>query len=68
MTIYVANLNGDWWEHKPEDPLFVLDTDKLSKEDLDQIKSEIGEDKFEMLIEDYGYEVTLSLDEVAKVS
>ena len=61
MAIYVCNVKGDWWEYQAHHPLFVLDTDKLSKEDLAIIGDDIGEDKFEYLIMQYGREVTLEV-------
>jgi hypothetical protein len=61
MAIYVANVNGDWWEYHSSHPLFVLDTDELSEADLAIIGDEIGEDKFENLIMQYGREVLLDV-------
>lgn len=61
MAIYVANVNGDWWEYQAHHPLFVLDTDELSEADLAIIGDDIGEDKFEYLIMQYGREVRLDV-------
>lgn len=57
MAIYIANENGDWWEHKPGHKLYVLDTDQLHPEQLARIEEDFGPldeqdlpDKFEKLI------------------
>lgn len=56
MTVYIANINGDWWEHKEGDSLFVLDSSDLP----DYIDPEdIEGDKFENLIIEYGTEFSL---------
>lgn len=64
MTIYVANVNGDWWELTPSQPIFVLDTDELTEEQFRDILDEYGElegDKFEDAIQEYGRETTLNV-------
>ena len=47
MPIYIANENGDWWEYRPTDKLYVIDTDKLSH------------DQQEKIIADWGFDDTL---------
>jgi hypothetical protein len=42
MSIYVANDNGDWWEFKPGQTLYVLDTEKMAMGDLDEMIEEYG--------------------------
>jgi hypothetical protein len=62
MTKYIANVNGDWWEHTPDSPLFILDTDDLTAGQFDAIMEDVGElegDKFEDVIREYGKQVTL---------
>ena len=60
MTKYIANVNGDWWafEHSP---LFVLDTQTLTPEQIAEIEDEGGfeGDKFEYIIQNYGTELSL---------
>ena len=67
MAIYIANENGDWWEHRPQDRLHVLDTDRISAETLATIEEEWGPltegdlpDKLEKAIWLYG--VTARVD------
>ena len=51
MAIYIANINGDWWQHHEGDVLYVLD----SKDIPSDVDSEsIEGDKFENLITEYG--------------
>lgn len=62
MAIYISNVNGDWWEFNPIHPLFVLDTDDLTDEQLAGIIDEYGDlcgDKFEDVIRDYGRETPI---------
>ena len=62
MTVYIANVNGDWWTYHPEHPLTILDTADLTTEQLRDIFDEHGElegDKFEDVIREYGKQVTL---------
>lgn len=59
MAIYIANENGDWWEHVQGAELYILDVDKLSPETLATIEEEWGPladlpDKFEKVIWRYG--------------
>lgn len=61
MTVYIANVNGDWWQYDPTHPIYVLDTDKLTPSQLNDIMDEYGElegDKFEYVIQEYGKQVT----------
>ena len=60
MTIYISNVNGDWWEYE-NSPLFILDTQKLTPEEISEIEDEGGfeGDKFEYIIQDYGTELSL---------
>ena len=30
--IFIANENGDWWQFRPEDVLYILNTDDLPEE------------------------------------
>lgn len=62
MTKYISNVNGDWWEYHPEQPIFILDTADLTAEQLSAIIDEHGgfeEDKFEDVITQYGKQATL---------
>lgn len=64
MTVYIANVNGDWWQYDPTHPIYVLDTDKLTQGQFDDIMDEVGElegDKFEDVIQQYGKQVTLNV-------
>lgn len=58
MAVYVTNVNGDWWQFSEGQPLFVLDTDELPEQLLDEIADNIGEDKFENVIMEYGRQVS----------
>ena len=62
MTIYIANVNGDWWEFHPEHPLFVLDTDKIDPELWEAIQEdhELEGDKWEDAIMDHGVKVYIN--------
>lgn len=40
MPIYMANVNGDWWEFEEGQALFMLNTDNLSTEKLAEIEEE----------------------------
>lgn len=61
MTIYIANQNGDWWEHPNGDLLFVLDTDTLDKKTFKNILEdyELAGDSWEDVIYEYGKELPL---------
>jgi hypothetical protein len=69
MAIYLANVNGDWWATNAEQPLFVLDTDKLSPEMISRIEDYTGldfadvveQDKFEEIIVEFGTKFFLGL-------
>lgn len=69
MAIYLANVNGDWWATSAEQPLFVLDTDKLSPEMISRIEDYtgldfadvVGQDKFEEIIVEFGTKFFLGL-------
>ena len=64
MTIYIANVNGDWWQYDPTHPIYVFDTDKLTQGQFDDIMDDVGElegDKFEDVIREYGQQVTLDV-------
>ncbi len=62
MTIFIANENGDWWEYKPGQQLYVLDTDELTYEQEQEILPNWGKldgsedypDKLEKLIWEMG--------------
>ena len=32
MAMFIANENGDWWHFRPEDVLYILNTDDLPEE------------------------------------
>jgi hypothetical protein len=59
MATYIANINGDWWEYFPEHPIYVLNTDNLSEDEIDDVEI-IGSDGFEAIVMTYGEEVSLS--------
>ena len=62
MTIYVSNVNGDWWTFEPGQPLFVLDTAALTEQDMRDILEDhegFENDKFEDVIIGYGKKVYL---------
>lgn len=62
MTIYITNVNGDWWIHRPETPIYVLDTRKLSKDDQHVVEQAfLGGDRFEEVIAELGSAVYLEL-------
>lgn len=63
MTIYAANINGDWWQvvEGYSDELFILDTEnpeiaKLMKEDGVSDR----DDKFEDFVIDNGFIIDIS--------
>lgn len=64
MAIYIANENGDWWEHVPGSSLYILNTEDLAPEELAEIEENWGPltegdlpDKLEKAIWQYGWEV-----------
>lgn len=68
MPIYIANENGDWWEHKPTDKLYVLDTDKLSHDQqlmiiadwgIDDLDSAFQHNKVERVVWQFGDPLTI---------
>lgn len=62
MAIYLANVNGDWWEYNSEHPLYFLDTDLIPQAELDEIQEEHGgleNDKFEDIIMEFGGTISL---------
>lgn len=50
MTILIANENGDWWEHRDGDTVYVLDTDNLPEEERENWE------KYSQMSESYIYE------------
>lgn len=63
MTIYITNVNGDWWEYDSRDPLYILDTDDLSAVQLSEIIDEhdgLENDKFENVIHEFGKPIYLT--------
>lgn len=63
MTIYLSNVNGDWWEFDSRQPTYVLDTDSLPQTVLDEIIEEhdgLENDKFEEVIMEYGTKIYLT--------
>jgi hypothetical protein len=65
MTLYISTGNGDWLEVLDSKLIIhVLDTKDLNDEQLAEIKAEWGgfeNDKFEQVIEEYGYAKTIVL-------
>jgi hypothetical protein len=65
--IFIANSNGDWWEHAPGQKLYVLDTSKLHPDSKDELNDDldfneennfdIDTDKFHHAIWEHGTEV-----------
>ena len=55
MAKFATNINGDWWEMAEDDAITIIDTEDpaiikaLKDEDI-----EIGGDKFERFIAEYG--------------
>lgn len=63
MTIYIANMNGDWWEHIPNhDSIWILDTDTLSDEQLQRVEDDFNSDKFADTITELGSMVVVEVD------
>lgn len=60
MAIYIANVNGDWWEFTSDQPLYVLDTDLLSHEEEEYVNESLDSDKFERVIMEYGKRVNIN--------
>jgi hypothetical protein len=63
MTIYISNVNGDWWEYDSRAPLYILDTDELNAVQLAEIEEEhygLENDKFEQVIMEFGKTVYLT--------
>lgn len=62
MALFIANENGDWWEFRPGDNLYILDTDDLpeevAKEWQDESTGEFWAD--EQLIWEYGKDISQS--------
>lgn len=71
MAIYLANVNGDWWEFRKEHPIYVLDTDKLSPETVAHIEDYTGLDLadvveqhgFDQIITEFGDKIQLEIGE-----
>jgi hypothetical protein len=62
MAIYVANVNGDWWEIENSiSPVWILNTNTLSDELQEQVYDELGADKFEDFIKEHGKQVLLNV-------
>jgi hypothetical protein len=62
MTVYVANVNGDWWTYNEGQPLFIMDTANLTESEMREILEDhegFENDKFEDVIMAYGKQVTL---------
>ncbi len=67
MSIFIANENGDWWEYKPDQALYILNTEDLSEEDYEEVVERWGNldgsedypDKLEKAIWEYGHAVFL---------
>jgi hypothetical protein len=72
--IVIANENGDWWEHKPGEKLYVLDLNQMDPEQIADLEDELdipngkieqemmNQDKLHKVIWDYGYEITTPVD------
>ncbi len=73
MSIFIANENGDWWEYKPGQVLYVLNTDDLSSNKLAEIEEEWGKldgsedypDKLHKPIWMYGHVLHLEEEDLA---
>jgi hypothetical protein len=72
MAIIVANENGDWWSVESDmlTNLYILDTDKLSADQLESIEVKWGLepdedffviDKVERIIWEYGTKVVVNV-------
>lgn len=62
MSLYVANVNGDWWEiENSVTPLWILDTNSLSEDLGEQVYEELGADKFEDFIKEHGKQLILNV-------
>jgi len=59
MAIFMANVNGDWWEYTENQPLYVLDTDTLTEEQKADVRESLDSDKFEYVIMEYGRKVRI---------
>ncbi len=63
MAIYIANRNGDWWEHIPnEDAIWVLDTENLNEEQLIEVEDAFNADKFADTIYELGNKVIVEVE------
>jgi hypothetical protein len=70
MAVYVANVNGDWWQVHPEHAVFVLDTNNLSPDLIERIEDYTGmdfadvveQDGFEEIITEFGKRIYLDLE------
>lgn len=72
--IVIANENGDWWEHKPGEKLYVLDLNQMDPEQIADLEDELDipngkinkqifdQDKLHKVIWDFGYEITTPID------
>ena len=72
--IVIANENGDWWEHKPGEKLYVLDLNQMDPEQIAELEDELdipngkieqemmNQDKLHKVIWDYGHEITTPID------
>lgn len=55
----IANENGDWWEYKPGQQFYVLDTEEMDPADKAKAEEDWGPldhypDKLERVIWEYG--------------
>lgn len=61
MTIYIANVNGDWWTYDNRDPLYVFDTDTLPVSDLKAILEDYEHegDSWADVIQEFGQPISI---------
>ncbi len=74
MAIFIANANGDWWEYRPGQALWVLNTEDLDPADLADIEANWGKldgsedypEKLERVIWTNGHAVFFEEDELTR--
>jgi hypothetical protein len=63
MAIYIANMNGDWWEHIPNsDSIWILDTESLTDAQLEMVEDGFNSDKFADTITELGNRVMVEVE------
>lgn len=63
MAIYLMNENGDWWEYQPNQKLFVLNSENIPEEYLEElaIPESWGFEPDEGMFEQFGTPITIDL-------